>query len=56
AVGTIMVTSCPKCRIHLQCLQEDYEDLASVQILDFSEFIADLVNLISIKEKVEVKQ
>ena len=55
AVGTIMVTSCPKCRIHLQCLQEDYEDLASVQILDFSEFIVDLINLISINEKIEVK-
>ncbi len=56
AVGTIMVTSCPKCRIHLQCLQEDYADLASVQILDFSEFIVDLINLISVNEKLEVKE
>ena len=51
-----MVTSCPKCRIHLQCLQEDYEDFDSVQILDFSEFIVDLINLISINEKLEVKE
>jgi len=45
-VGEIMVTSCPKCRIHFQCLQNDYENIASIQILDFSEFLIDHVELI----------
>ncbi len=46
-VGEMMVTSCPKCKMHLTCLQKDYEDIASIEIIDFSEF---LVNLISIEE------
>jgi Fe-S oxidoreductase len=46
AVGTKMITSCPKCRMHLKCLQKDYEDFSSIEILDFSEF---MVNLIEIK-------
>jgi Fe-S oxidoreductase len=37
--GTVMVTSCPKCRIHLSCLQKDYENLSSIEIVDFSEFL-----------------
>jgi heterodisulfide reductase subunit D len=45
--GTIMVTSCPKCNIHLSCLQNDFEDIASIEILDFSEF---LVNHIKVKK------
>ncbi len=51
--GTKMITSCPKCNIHLSCLQDDYEDIASIEILDFSEFI---VNLIIIKETNETKE
>ncbi len=46
AVGTKLITSCPKCRIHFTCLQKDQEDISSIEILDLSEF---LVNMISIK-------
>ncbi len=45
AAGTIMVTSCPKCRIHLNCLQNDYEDISSIEIMDFSEFLVNHVEL-----------
>lgn len=51
--GQIMITSCPKCRIHLSCIQNDYENLSSVEILDFSEF---LVNLISVKNNIETTE
>ncbi|MFX1425340.1 MAG: (Fe-S)-binding protein [Promethearchaeota archaeon] len=50
--GEIMVTSCPKCKMHLSCLQNDYEDISSIEIVDFSEF---LVNLITIKTAEEEK-
>jgi Fe-S oxidoreductase len=50
--GSIMITSCPKCSIHLSCLQKDYENLASVKILDFSEFLIDHIELISNKKEV----
>jgi len=46
AVGTKMVTSCPKCRIHLTCLKKDYEDIASIEILDFSEFLVNMIHII----------
>lgn len=42
----ILVTSCPKCEIHFECLQNDFEDIAEIQILDFSEFISDKIELI----------
>ncbi len=51
--GEIMVTSCPKCKIHLSCLQNDYEDIASIEIVDFSEFLVDFINIVDSKEKVE---
>lgn len=38
-VASIMVTSCPKCRIHFNCIQNDFENLSSIQIMDFSEFL-----------------
>jgi Fe-S oxidoreductase len=53
AAGDIMVTSCPKCRLHLTCLAADYEDVASVEILDFSEF---LINHIKINKQEEEKK
>ena len=46
AVGNNMITSCPKCRIHLTCLKKDYEDFSSIEIVDLSEF---LVNMIKIR-------
>ena len=45
--GTIMLTSCPKCKMHLSCLQNDYEDIAEIEIIDFAEFI---VNLVEVKK------
>ncbi|MFX0004236.1 MAG: (Fe-S)-binding protein [Candidatus Hodarchaeota archaeon] len=52
-VGEILVTSCPKCKMHLTCLQNDYEDIASIEILDFSEFLVDFINIVDSKEKME---
>ncbi|MFX1327241.1 MAG: (Fe-S)-binding protein [Promethearchaeota archaeon] len=49
--GEIMVTSCPKCKMHLQCLQDDYEDISSIEIIDFSEFLVNLINVIDENEK-----
>ena len=49
AVGTKMITSCPKCRMHLNCLKKDYEDFSSIDILDFSEFLVDMIKIIDSK-------
>lgn len=54
-VGTIMVTSCPKCNIHLSCLQNDIEDIASIEILDFSEFLVKHIKAKKISNKKEVQ-
>ena len=51
--GEIMVTSCPKCKMHLKCLQNDYEDISSIEIIDFSEFLVNLINVIDSNEKIE---
>jgi len=56
AVGTKMITSCPKCKMHLSCLQNDYEDIASIEIMDFSEFLVNLIKLKEPDEKTEVEQ
>ncbi|TXT60161.1 MAG: CoB--CoM heterodisulfide reductase iron-sulfur subunit D [Promethearchaeota archaeon] len=50
-VGSILVTSCPKCIMHFNCLQNDYEEISSIQIQDFSEFLNDLIQVIEPKEK-----
>ena len=52
-VSEIMVTSCPKCKFHFTCLQNDYEDISSVEIVDFSEFLVDLIKVINTNNKVE---
>ena len=54
--GTVMVTACPKCKIHLSCVQNDYDNIASTQIVDFSEFIVDLVSIVNIDENQEVNE
>ncbi|MFW9968914.1 MAG: (Fe-S)-binding protein [Candidatus Odinarchaeota archaeon] len=54
--GTIMVTSCPKCRIHLSCIQNDYDDFALIEILDFSEFLVDLIKVKDNNKDLEVKK
>ena len=51
--GEIMVTSCPKCKMHLTCLQDDYEDISSIEIVDISEFLVDLINIIDAHEETE---
>jgi Fe-S oxidoreductase len=55
AVGEKMVTSCPKCRIHLTCLRKDYDDFSSIEILDFSEFLVDKIEIIGMDLSKEVK-
>ena len=55
AVGKKLITSCPKCRNHLTCLKKDYDDFSSVEILDFSEFIVDLINIVEPDQNSEVK-
>ncbi|NHJ32446.1 MAG: (Fe-S)-binding protein, partial [Asgard group archaeon] len=55
-VSTMMITSCPKCKIHLSCLQNDYEDISSIEIMDFSEFIVNLVNVKDLNKNVEVEE
>ncbi len=54
--GEIMVTSCPKCKMHLRCLQDDYEEISSIEIVDFSEFLVDLINIKNIPEESEVEE
>ena len=56
SAGTIMVTSCPKCRIHFKCVQNDFEDIASIEIIDFSEFLIDHIELINSHKNEEVKE
>lgn len=51
--GEKMITSCPKCKMHLQCLQNDYEDISQIEILDFSEFLVDLINVVEVKNNEE---
>jgi heterodisulfide reductase subunit D len=54
--GNIMVTSCPKCEIHFTCLQNDFEDIASIKILDFSEFLVNHIKIIDKNSKGEKKK
>ena len=51
AVGAKMVTSCPKCRIHLTCLKKDYDEFSSIEILDFTEFLVDMINITDSEKK-----
>jgi len=45
-VGKKLITSCPKCRIHFTCLQKDHEEFSSIGILDFSEFLVDMIKIV----------
>ena len=51
AAGTTMVTSCPKCILHFSCLQNDFEDIASIEIKDISEFLVNLIQKVEKKEE-----
>lgn len=53
--GEIMLTACPKCKIHLSCLQDDYEDISSIEISDFSEFLVNHIKVIDSKKDSGVK-
>ncbi|MFX1378902.1 MAG: (Fe-S)-binding protein [Promethearchaeota archaeon] len=55
AVGTKLITSCPKCRMHLNCLKKDYDEFASMEIIDFSDFLCDITDIINSDNKIEVK-
>ena len=54
SAGTIMITACPKCRIHFSCLQNDIEDIASIKIIDFAEFLFDFVVIVDSNNSVKV--
>lgn len=45
SVASIMLTSCPKCNIHLSCVQNDFPDLSNVKIMDFTEFVIDHIKV-----------
>lgn len=49
----VLVTSCPKCNLHLSCLQNDFEDIASIEIQDFSEFLVKHIKVNKNKSKGE---
>ncbi|MFX1399573.1 MAG: heterodisulfide reductase-related iron-sulfur binding cluster, partial [Promethearchaeota archaeon] len=51
--GEIMVTSCPKCNIHLTCIQNDFENIASVKIMDFSEFLVNHIEILKSNDNSE---
>lgn len=44
SVANMLITSCPKCNIHFTCLQNDFKDVSSIKVLDFSEFVVNLIN------------
>jgi len=44
--GDILVTSCPKCNIHLTCVTNDFEELKAIEIIDFSQFIVDHIEIV----------
>ena len=56
SAGSIMLTSCPKCKIHLSCLQDDYEDISSIEISDFSEFLVNHIKVINSDKNNEVEK
>jgi len=56
SAGTVMITSCPKCRIHLSCLKDDIEEISSIEILDFSEFLINHIKVIDSNKKGDVKK
>lgn len=47
-VSNNMVTTCPKCILHFKCLQKDFDDVSSINVLDFTDFI---INFIQINER-----
>ena len=53
--GNIMITSCPKCKIHLTCLQDDVENIASIKIMDFSEFLVNHIEIVNPENNTEEK-
>jgi heterodisulfide reductase subunit D len=46
SAGELLLTSCPKCNIHLTCIQSDFEDIASIKIIDVSEFLLEHIKII----------
>lgn len=58
SAGDIMVTSCPKCIAHFSCLakEKEFEDFASIEILDFSEFLINHIKFVKPDIKDEEKK
>ena len=42
--------------MHLSCLQKDYDELASIQIKEFSEFLVDLIKVVNTNKTGDVKE
>ena len=55
-VATKLLTSCPKCNIHLNCIKKDYEDISSVEVSDLSEFLVDIISIRDTKKNEEIKK
>lgn len=56
AIGDTLITSCPKCFMHLTCLQNDIEEIASIHIQDLSEFMVDLIEYIEPVDPAELTE
>ncbi|MBD3197582.1 MAG: hypothetical protein GF317_21185 [Candidatus Lokiarchaeota archaeon] len=44
-VASLMLTSCPKCIIHFRCLKDDYEEFSSLEIMDITEMLVNLIKI-----------
>ncbi|HME56215.1 MAG TPA: (Fe-S)-binding protein [Candidatus Lokiarchaeia archaeon] len=56
AIGDTLITSCPKCYMHLTCLQNDIEEIASIHIQDLSEFMVDLIECVEPADPADEKE
>lgn len=55
-VADTLITTCPKCKIHLKCLQDDTESVQDVKILDFSNLVVNLIDLNEIEPSKQNKK
>ncbi|MBD3254855.1 MAG: hypothetical protein GF383_07165 [Candidatus Lokiarchaeota archaeon] len=54
-VASKLITSCPKCEMHFTCLKDDMDEFEELDIVDFSEFIIDLIEIKEDNTKKEEK-
>jgi len=46
SAGNMLVSSCPKCLIHLSCAQSDFNDVSTIEIIDFAEFLINSIDFL----------